>query len=328
VVERRIRFLAQPYGFADAALWLVRNVFGPSRRHRSLTPFMRRGARLNRIVPAATIVFIGDIMPCRGITLDYTPGLRSFIADADYLVGNFEGTILTKKAPPVLFGQAHAISILDSLASLFPPEKTILSCANNHTADYGWAHFRESYRLLERFGFRPIGRKDNPRVLLDGAINIAACTQWSNQACDYIARVEQADSLIDSSAKFNIMFPCWGTEMCLYPSPSQIEAAAEMLHRWDMIVGHHSHCPQPVTAAAAAKKRKLIAYSLGNFVFGVNLSQYLRGLAVKVRIGPGRGGWRVGEVDWRFIQVRFVSNSRARVRASRRCDLFRDAAVS
>jgi poly-gamma-glutamate capsule biosynthesis protein CapA/YwtB (metallophosphatase superfamily) len=264
-------------------------------------------------------------MPCRGIALDFTGGLKSFMADADYLVGNFEGTILTKKAPAVLFGQAHAIDILDSLASLFPPQKTILSCANNHTADYGWEHFRESYRLLEGFGFRPIGRKDSPRVLLDGAINIAACSQWTNQPCDYIARFEQANSLIDPSAKFNIMFPCWGREMCLYPSPAQIEVATGLLRRWDMIVGHHSHCPQPVSKVVAAKKRTLVAYSLGNFVFGLKLSSYLTGMALKVQIGPGRRGWRIGEVDWRFIRVRFVSSSRAKVGASRRSHLFATA---
>jgi poly-gamma-glutamate capsule biosynthesis protein CapA/YwtB (metallophosphatase superfamily) len=93
-----------------------------------------------------------------------------------------------------------------------------------------------------------------------------------------------------------------------------------------MVVGHHSHCPQPVTASDGGANCKLIAYSLGNFMFGANLSQYVRGLALKVRIGPGRDGWRIGEVDWRFIRVRFVSRSRARVGAFHSSDLFPDAA--
>src|SRR5205823_4699627 len=137
----------------------------------------------------------------------------------------------------------------------FPPERTILSCSNNHSGDYGWNHFRNSYDMLADYGFVPIGRKDEPSVVLQGSVSITTATSWLNQRCLYVARMEEAGSHYDPQASFNILYPCWGHELRLHPGPNQIHSGMDLLRCWDMVIGYHSHCPQPVTAIETDRNR-------------------------------------------------------------------------
>ena len=93
--------------------------------------------------------------------------------------------------------------------------------------------------------------------------------------------------------------------MQLYPSQQQISLGRQLLETWDMIIGHHSHCPQPIASYSVNGRNKLLAYSLGDFTFGMNVSKYLSGLIVKVELGPGSDGqWAVGEVQWSSIAIK------------------------
>src|SRR5207249_7967568 len=73
---------------------------------------------------------------------------------------------------------------------LFPPERTLLTCANNHAGEYGWDLAAESQRMLEARGFRVVGRADEPAALVDGRVLIAVGTDWTNRRCGY-ARSEE-----------------------------------------------------------------------------------------------------------------------------------------
>jgi hypothetical protein len=311
-------YFSQPYTWREALAWVANYLIGPSQRHRGLSPEIESGTVANPIAPELTVGFVGDIMPWGTVELRVADDVRAFLAGVDVLVGNLEGTIVTGRPPHVFMGLAHTEAVLELLAELHPPERTVLSCANNHAADYGWALFRRSYELLGKRGFVPIGLADEAVAILGGKVAIAASTAWSNRPCAYVARLGELAPVppAQEGPQFRILSAHWGYELQSYPHPRQITEAQRLLGEWDMIVGHHSHCPQPVSlyGPLAGGERRLVAYSLGNFAFGLNLQKQLRGRVVRAALGPGRDGrWQVGRVAWQRTAVRFVGRSRALV---------------
>jgi hypothetical protein len=309
--ERPRRYFAQPYSLPEALAWVKHNLLGPSQRHRELTASLPPDAMLNPIEPRLTIAFVGDVLPLHGTRLEFGASLRRFLQDADVLVANFEGTVTRGAVKPVFMGQRQTSAVLDLLADLFPPERTVLTCANNHAGDYGWEQFRQSYELLRSRGFLPIGRTDQPAVVVNDEVLIACCTAWSNQPCGYVVAENEIDRL-RVEVPYRILCPHWGYELQAYPHPAQIANARRLLQRWDMIAGHHSHCPQPVTSYANDRGSQLVAYSLGNCTFGYRLRHHLRGVVLKIEIGPGADGrWSTGRASWRHTEVRFRDRRRA-----------------
>ena len=303
-----------PYNFNEKVAWLTNNLFGPSTKYKELTPFIPETTTLNEVTPSMTIAFIGDIMMMPGRRVSFSNELKAFISDADYLVGNFEGTITSGKRG--LLGSKHSENILFELRTLFPPEKTILTNANNHTCDYPKEELDRSIELQRQHGFIPIGLKNTPSVLLDHKVNITSVTKWSNRPCPYLAEIADSDKLFNSKAVFNILSPHWGYEMQLYPYPKQIDRAKELLSKWDMIIGHHSHVPQVITSYKDAIANRLVAYSLGDFTTFAKPDKYLYGIVVKVEIGPDPntiGPWKVGKADWRFSYVNHLDANNSRV---------------
>lgn len=301
--ERRCGWFSQPYGLRDAAAWALHNVAGPSRRHGGLTPCVPRDTIANDIRPALTLSMIGDVLPLRGVAYRVSPGVRAFLAGADALIANFEGTIVEGRPPRVFMGQAHAPDVLDLMAGLFPPERTILCSANNHAADYGRDLFDRSRALLEARGFVTIGGADAPAAVIDGTVAVAAGTDWLNRPAPYIQRLDPGPP-VPADVAFRVLCPHWGHELEAFPRPAQVRRAHRQLARWDMVVGHHSHCPQPITLE---RDGRLVAYSLGNFTFGYDLPHHLHGLALKVSLGPRADGtWAVGTVQWRPLAIRFT----------------------
>jgi hypothetical protein len=315
VVEKRwdretpIRAYSTPYTFSEILFWIWNNIFGPSSKNQELTKFIPSKISLNPISPKLRIGFLGDIMKLNQRDVSIGADMRRFFSDADFLVGNFEG-VIGNNAKQALIAQCHSEKILTILAGFFPPTRTILSCANNHACDYGWKNFSHSYHLLQDYGFHTIGRADEPSLLIDGKISISSCTSWSNQRCTYVSRCERIEDYYNREAEFNILYPHWGYEMQLYPDLSQVRLARELCTKWDMVVGHHSHCPQPVTTENVNNRRKLIAYSLGNFMCSLHLKKYMSGLVLKVDLGPGDDGrWLAGEIQWSFTSIRLSGKS-------------------
>jgi poly-gamma-glutamate capsule biosynthesis protein CapA/YwtB (metallophosphatase superfamily) len=109
--------------------------------------------------------------------------------------------------------------------------------------------------------------------------------------------------------------------MTLFPAPRQIERARRLLQRWDMIVGHHPHCPQPI----AEVNGRLAAYSLGNFARGDSGERGWHGAALRVTIGPDPAGlWRAGESNWTFIAQTPQSDGSLLIDTAATCRFFPD----
>ncbi len=313
-----------PYDFGETLAWIRNNIFGPSDRHQELTDFIPQSITLNEITPVTSLGFFGDLMQLDGKRLHFAHDLKQFFADADYLIGNFEGTIASTNGG--LMASLHTEAILEDLKSLMPPERFVLTNANNHTCDFGWDEFSKSYQLQKRHGFQVVGRKDEPSILLDGRINVASVTQWSNQPCTYLAEFTDIENAYDPTA-FNVLSPHWGYEMQMYPGPEQIEKGQTLLGDWDMIVGHHTHAPQVITAYELKQSNKLLAYSLGDFCTYMNIDKYRHGIVVKAEVGPdSEGDWKVGKVEWRCSIIDQVDGETTRVRLNDRCELFPELA--
>ncbi len=315
------KMVSTPYSFCENLVWIKNNLFGPSSKYKELTQFIPESTILNEISPKLKLGFFGDIMQMKGRKLEFGDDLKHFFADVDYLIGNFEGVISSSKGGLMASVQSEAILI--ALKSLFAPEKTVLTNANNHTCDFGWKEFNKSYQLQKDHGFLAVGRKDEPAILLDTRVNLANVTKWSNQPCTHIADFNDIDAAFNSDAVFNILSPHWGYEMQLYPNPDQIQKGKDLLEKWDMIVGHHSHCPQVITYYEGNNSKKLLAYSLGDFSTHLKIEKYLYGIVVKAEVGPNsEGEWQVGRVEWRFSTVNHVDEATTKIGLAEECEFF------
>ncbi|PKM38064.1 MAG: hypothetical protein CVV06_02535 [Gammaproteobacteria bacterium HGW-Gammaproteobacteria-10] len=297
-------YFSQPYGFIDCMEWVYNVLINPPVNYCCYKKSDFNNTNINQIIPQIRIGFIGDIMKLNGVEFIISENIKSFFSDTDLLIGNFEGTILRDSCKPVFMGQVHAESILEILSGFFPPSRTVLSCANNHSGDYGWTGFCSSYQLIQDYGFITIGRRDEPSIVIDGKVNIVSCTSWSNQKCNFVATIDEADRYFLDDAAFNILYPHWGYEMQLNPKLRQVQQGRELLSKWDMVIGHHSHCPQPIVLHENNLRQKLMAYSLGNFCNNKAIQGRQIGIILKVELGPDQSGaWAAGRVQWEFISI-------------------------
>ncbi len=314
--DHKIRkFLGNPYPIGELAKLLYKNTVRISRKHGELTKYLPKKTVLNEITPKYTLGFVGDLMEMNVYDLRLSPEVVAFF-DVDLFVANFEGTITDKKK--VLLAQKHNEKIIDVLKRIQSPEQTVLSLSNNHGGDFGLEAFERSRALLHDHGFNTIGRRDQPSFSYENKIQVVNGTMWSNQqACTYLSRFDEVISTYDSD-QFSIFYPHWFYELELYPRPEEIQMVHDLLKNWQLIVGHHSHVPQPVSSFSMDGISKLVAFSLGDFCTGIDISRYKYGIILKVEIGPllehqaesNPSQWAVGKVEWEFVHSNWLVTKR------------------
>jgi hypothetical protein len=290
------------YPLREELRWLWRNIRGVRKTNPCTIQPLPEEALLNPIRTCLRLGFVGDIMEMRRKSLNITPAVPLFFQDCDYLIGNLEGTI-TKAGKPRLDAQRHDPSILDTLAGLFPPDRTFLSVANNHAGDFPPAVFRQFLDLLQHRGYHLFGLRTAPCAHIAGCVQVAAASQWSNRPCTEIASLASLTGCSGTPA-FRIAYPHWGYELERFPRPEVVQAGGELLQMHDAVLGHHPHFPQPLTAIRQGDTMKLLAFSLGDFCTGLPFKKFQDGMVCKLDIGPGAGGlWQIGAVRWRFTKV-------------------------
>jgi hypothetical protein len=160
--------------------------------------------------------------------------------------------------------------------------------------------------LLRKNQFHIFGLKDTPFLDLDPLIRIVTGTWWANMLTDLVADLHDCFQFIDPS-KFNICYPHWGYEMELYPRPYTVEIGDLLLDRFDMVIGHHSHTPQPITTRKRGNDTsspKLIAYSLGDFCNGLLYDIYRFGLVTKITLSLTSDQlWTPVNGEWKFVET-------------------------
>lgn len=311
--DQPVRRLVNPYPWRDYVRVVKRNLAQrPVAHHSDLTDFIGPDGVVDPTVePAATIGFLGDLMPVRGRRFVLSDALAEHLRACSHLVVNFEGVLWPAAAPPpkVIAAQRHPdLHVLEALAAVVPPERIIVSVANNHTADFGYEPHRHTVEAIEALGMPVIGTVERPRTRIADRINVAAVTQWTNQPHTYLPFLADHADHLDPDAAFQLLVPHWGLEMETHPRPATIELGRRLLGDWDAVVGHHPHVPNPVAVEQIGGHDRLIAYSLGQGASDIRYPIYRSGIVLRLGIGPSAGAttgapWRVGPVSWRFLSL-------------------------
>jgi poly-gamma-glutamate capsule biosynthesis protein CapA/YwtB (metallophosphatase superfamily) len=264
-------------------------------------------------------------MGLREHALDIALEIGAFFRDCDFLVGNLEG-VWTNAPRRLPWDQRHDEKIAAALAQLFPPQKTLLSVANNHAADFGPEALATSRAMLRQAGFHVFGVAGLPVHSPTADLHIGAGTLWDNKGGRLTATFDEMVRAAPHLDGMRVAFPHWGFELECYPRRESVEIAAKLLGVVDLIVGHHSHTPQPIAAtpAEAGRPTKLIAYSLGDFCFcGPNQRSYAFGEILKVEVGKTAAGrWAVGKVAWQFVESVVMSGQSVRIEMRDACPFF------
>lgn len=260
--------------------------------------------------PDLTIAVAGDWAPIRALEPvvretpeaaygDVLPGLRA----ADLRIVNCECALTDASAPAwksgaVFKGRPAHVSGLTAV----PFEVACL--ANNHVFDYGLRGFRETLDVLARNGLRTVGagltlkealapitvtvEGTRVSILNFGEGEDLTASRGGPGTCGWevaelAARVRRAKTRGD----FVVVVAHAGLEYVPFPPPYVVEAFRALSDAGaDCVVGHHPHVPQGLEV----RRGRLIAYSLGNFVFWQPGDLYYRrtGFVLHLRVRRGR----------------------------------------
>lgn len=233
-----------------------------------------------------TITFVGDIMlgriPGEHIARGEDPfaGVADVVTQADLTVGNLECVMSTMGEPiPKWFNLRCDPSAMTVLARYMDA----VSVANNHSGDYGKEAFVDQLQQLRAGGVPYFGGGMNlaeahqPLILERNGLKVAllgynnvelrsyeagpdtpglAWIELDQLAADVRAAREQADIVV--------VYPHWGYDYMPWHAEDQSEIARVAIEAGaDLVVGTHPHVTQPVEIY----NDRLIAYSLGNFIF-------------------------------------------------------------
>ncbi len=239
-----------------------------------------------------TLYAVGDVMLGRHIaTVMQRQGAdRPFrnigpvLRQADIVLGNFEAPISAVTATLFFPEKPYSFHASPPAAQAVAGASFhLLSLANNHALDYGpdalfltqdllaaqgVAAFGAGKDLAEarrpvivtrkgiRFGFLGYGIGHSTRMYALKARPGISPVVMENIRADMEALRRQVDIVVLSLH--------WGTEYQSVPSARQRAEAHQMID-WgaDLIVGHHPHVMQGIEVY----KGRIIAYSLGNFIF-------------------------------------------------------------
>ncbi|MGD0912651.1 MAG: CapA family protein [Terracidiphilus sp.] len=207
----------------------------------------------------------------------------------------------------------------------------IVSFANNHVFDQGWAAFAESRDHLRETGLQFAGTSDNtatawqPVITESNGIKVGwlGMTRWLNgnrnpddASVPHVnffpypndsggapgadeAQLTDAVKAARAQCDLLVISIHWGVEYATAPRPEDVDIAHKMLDAGaTVIVGAHPHVLQPVETYKTQDGRDtLIFYSLGNFLSNQSRS-YVDGL------NPDSNGEPRDELVGEFSAVR------------------------
>ncbi len=258
---------------------------------------------------AISLIAVGDLM-MGGSALsifsqngsDYAfDSLRIFLKSADLTMANLEAPFTTQGKP---FDKEFTFRVPpDYAASLIHTGFDVLTLANNHILDYGREGLLSTFKILDSLNIHYCGAGENDKAAEKGCI--IECGDWRIGFLAY--SLTYPDDFWAASRSCGTAYPrpkamkrCirsmkqetdlivvsfhWGGELMHYPKEYQRTYAHRAVDSGaDLIIGHHPHVLQGVEIY----RGKLIAYSLGNFVFGSYSQNVNESMIFKVRFENG-----------------------------------------
>ena len=233
-----------------------------------------------------TLMAVGDVMLGRFVDSRYQGRISSdkisgVFRSADVIFGNLEACFGGGISP----AQQKAVNLKapdSALSALKDLGFTVVSLANNHCEDFGADAVAHTQTLLETNGIRNFGGfsqqgKAIPLLLTIKTVSIGLLgysahvpsTAPAGPGYSGIAPLSSESVLSDIAAlrpRVDVLIASvhWGRECSDGPTAEQVTMAHQMADAGvDVVWGHHPHVLQGVENY----KGKLIAYSLGNFIF-------------------------------------------------------------
>lgn len=210
-------------------------------------------------------------------------GVQPLLDRADVLAGNYDGVLSLKGS--VLVPKEYTLRSDPAMAKeMASAGYDFLSLANNHTMDFGPAALFEMLKVLDENGIRYAGAGRNLAearraafVTVDG-VKFAFLAYSRTYPEDFWATSSKpgtafaADSQVKADvaavrplADVVVVSFHWGGERVTVPRGYQVSLARLSIDSGaDVVFGHHPHVLQGIEIY----RGKVIAYSLGNFLFG------------------------------------------------------------
>jgi poly-gamma-glutamate capsule biosynthesis protein CapA/YwtB (metallophosphatase superfamily) len=258
-------------------------------------------------VPGANIAAEGPRYP-------WTSAGRA-LQRADIAFGNLESPVSRRGTPfEKLYNFRGTPAALRGLARHSGLD--VLNLANNHSGDYGPVALMDTVRGIERLGMKAVGAGRNLRRALRpqiverlglrvafvgfsevAPIEFAATADQPGTAWATPEAVTAAVHRARRRADVVIATFHWGVEKAAMESAAQQAlAAAAAAAGAQLVIGAHPHVLQPLKRQGSA----LVAYSLGNFVFGaVSEATTATGILETdlTSEGVARARWRAGRIS-------------------------------
>ena len=251
----------------------------------------------------------GGLIDLFGPRYPWTGTARALRA-ADVAFGNLECAVSTRGAPvPKEFNFRGRPSSLRAVARFAGFD--VLNLANNHTGDYGTRALLDTVSNVRRLGMQAVGaggslasaaeprtvRRLGLRIAFVGFSNILPASFYAGPrsagtqpatpeliAAGVRRARRRADVVV---ATFH-----WGVERAPVEDARQRAFAQVALGAGaDAVIGAHPHVLQPIRRAGP---RRLVAYSLGNFVFGASSPATARTGILRLKLSArGVEGYRL-----------------------------------
>jgi hypothetical protein len=251
--------------------------------------------------------------------LSVAPILRS----ADLAVANLEGAVSTRGAPwpgkqYTFRGPPSALRAAGSYAGL-----DAVSVANNHSLDYGRLAFRDTLHYARRWDIAPFGggadaaASRRPAILSAGNLRVAfvgfsdvrplgwdAGTGTPGTAPAFPEVITATVRSARRRSDVVVAYFHWGVERAATPNGRQRDLARRAFGAGaHVVLGAHPHVLQPI----ARTRNRLVAWSLGNFVFAASSPNTERTGILNLRLGArGVVGWRLRRAEIVGVQPRLV----------------------
>lgn len=244
--------------------------------------------------PTWSLTAVGDIMLDRYVwTLiqrngaDYPfKNITSTLRGADVVLGNLEGPF-TSSPKHALAGGTLSFNFSPTLAPVLKRSGfTALSLANNHTLNQGQRGLDSTRETLRRAGldfFADPRNKTNhhfTKTINGQRVTFLGYDNLDGKIDTLLTDIANADR----KGEYVIIMAHWGAEYRLDIQPRVQQQAKQLIDAGaDIILGAHPHVVEPLEIY----KGKLIAYSLGNFIFDQYFSADTElGLMIKLVFSP------------------------------------------
>lgn len=287
--------------------------------------------------PEVVVNMVGDVLLASGVDTaiaangpDYPwQDTGRLLRQADLTIANLECSI-SNRGEPVPEKEYTFRARPDAIKGAVNAGVDIFALANNHTMDYGVDALMDTMRIIRENNIFYVGAGASegeavrPVILERKGFKIAVLsfsrvvpwTDWiagrkkPGLASGYNTKL-MLDSLRSAAEKsdITIIYMHWGQELDDYPNQEEINLAHRLVDAGaDVVIGCHPH----VLQGMEIYKGKLIAYSLGNFIFTSSSTRAREGAILQVAFNSG------GENAARIIPTYISGGSTSILRGSDR----------